>query len=604
MRTDIKDKVWFSSLSSGRETEFKIFLKPENDKTSDEAFKKVFFDNGVVSYEGQLECGDQFVQKNVLLVLTAENTINAKFLDIIHQQVEQKLLPRNLLLRFGEQFPLTLFPTLYCREQGVFITIRSNDREYEWQELLEQIKQSQNSADYFCVACEHNKECFNQQSLWEQRLGYFAPQPTGLYLLAYFPLKLIEISQLIACSNEASYSGFFEALADEAPWRLPVLERVRYNPTGQLDASKLLIKKLKIISKVLDFVLTEVAHGRDIVHNFHHDNLYVDGLTTKDEVATIALYPTRETDQNPENYWREATVRVVKENTEINFEFRQALSDDTLLAVGDELELIMTKNPNPVICRLENIENDFCVLSIAQNDSDHLKDTFVTLKTDIFNSIKYRKLKDFHHLSVKLFDCVINLLLRNSNLNDEDMHHVKNLLTPLINNDNSVTASDVAEFINTHSALAVVLRQENLFYQPTTELSNKVSNYHWLNVLSWMCQFLIPCPSVSTDEFKNQLESLNHQLSELLIDIEQHYQGANSEITDENYLIKKALSELLGDEEWLNEVMQLSKPRTHKHSSDEGSLEETFSETRVLETQGHPEQQHDSDHTLIFPAKK
>lgn len=600
----------FSPLFNGGETQLKIHLflesVAENDVNSP-PFQKVAFDNGMQCFEAELECGDDFIRKPILLALTGDDPRNALFLDGLKTLIENKQLPKNIMMEFGDEFPLTFYPHLFCERKELFIEVPSNDRSKTYHELLESIEGNQNPHDYFCAACENREVCFGAQRQAKDNLYVVNTNPTSLFALDYSPFNVLEVSQLSSCRSDDEIKLFLESLADENSPRIRFLEKRCDEIVKAGDASQVILYKLAICQSVLEFVIQQMQLGIELTPVFDYENIYLSHLSVGD--SKIALLPVNFTSSTSDKMLSDATARIIQENEQYFVEFRKNLSDDQYLTIDDIISLKFGGFENKDLdCRIIKEENDYYLLEINSSiDVSSIESLFAAFSHEMFNPVQYSMLKGNKQFAEELFFCFLSVLLHNSVLGEGELKHAQKLLFPLfINADNSLKVNDVINHINTNSGLSIVLRQENCYYKPSTEISSKLSNYHWMRILHWMLEVAnveVVKSRLSNSEFISHLQDALEKLSLLVDEINQQIRHQDKSEKEENVIIKEALAEMIEDTSWLEAVLKINKP---KQNVNVGTMkqdpEEVQDKTRIIKNTPSLEQI-EADNTVMMTKR-
>ncbi len=617
--TENFQKILLSPLFMGRETEYKLHLWLDSnppEKMNVSPFKQIVFEDGVRCFEAELECGDGFLTKKVFLGLIGENPPNKIFHSELMQLIKASHLPKQVAMAFGDEYPFTIFPLLYCREKNDFMAIPTKDKGKPFSQLLASIDSSEEADDYACVNCAERPKCFGIERNVEQALSIFNAGPAGLFLLDNYPLNLLESSQLIGCSDTEDRALYLENLAEQQPARVDYLKGLTFQSYKERNVTQTTVEKLRLFESVINYLKSLVQENKDVLSIFQHDQLYVNDSCATSQTLTLSLLPFSSKKpiehQETPNGFNSATARIFEEQQSYCIEFRKNLSDLSVLAVGDRCLIELEDDGSGsarVFCQVNRVENDFYQLDLQLQKDQSLEDVLVCFPQEMFKPVKYLVVEKMPVLSDQLFMCFLSILLKNSVLEEQELRHAQQILLPLLKTQKNLNANDMAQMINTNSALSVVFRQENIYYKPSTKVGYKLSSIHWLKIIVWMCQtayyFEKSADEKESAEIIEFFDSACNELGSLIDEIEACVLDPEVETDDQDEILKKVLTELIADEVWLNAVLALDEPdETPLHIvadiPDDDSRSSRKDEV-PLQASNHKLDQ-DNDRTMIMPA--
>ena len=594
-----EDKILFSPLYGGKETEFKIFFKlSDGPQTEHAPFKEIVFENGMRCFDAILECGEGFVSKNILFFLQNESTKD--FHAQLNSMIASNLLPKDLSMSFGSTFPMTLYPNIYCSRQQEFMTLSSYHVGKDKIDLINYIKDSQ---DYFCNTCEFEQECLNSSEA-EKNITFVNKSNTQVFALDYLPLNILEYSQMISCVNESDKTLLGNELFENPVVKQHILESIYINEDSALNVSFLVIHKLGIISDILEMITNNLNRGYLIQQALQYDNLYLDINHLSDlKLGILPTHNNRSLDRSTKlGLVSDGQVRVIENGGTVFLELKQKLTATEMPIIGESLILYLDNSNicKTIECIVSGIENEFIELSL--NCSDKLIDYVVSFFShDTFFPIKYSPLEDKLTFSDNLFLLLSGVLFKNSVLGIEELTHIKEIIFSSIDKPiETLSISDLIDLINSKSALAVVLRQENIFFKPSIAITSKISNYYWMSILLWLLKLThkVRLVDLGNSELHKILKQHNNELKQLKSELETSL-VKNPDESDEQDIIKTALESMIEDKSWLEEVLSLKDLNAIK-KRNVSNLDETYSDQHFVTERPSASTSTNEEDTLIY----
>ena len=582
-------RVMLQPLSIGRETEFKIYLNRQNLQNGDEPFNVISLPNGVKCYDAELECGNGFVSKRVLFCLLDENSQH--FYDMLSACIATQQLPESMLLKFGDKYPLSLFPSVFCHRQNVFITLGVEDQKINLKDLPVALAEN---TDSHCATCEYSIKCQSNQKT-SLALSYFNKNICGVFAIDYLPENLITLSQLMSCVYESDRKKLGNTRLGYSAIENDISHFIDINAQSEVNIAQLVIYKLKLVKIVLEKFIQTNNENLNLESCFKYDNVYADAADI--DSMYVGILPVSEKKSLKRatilQEIKQGSVRLLNRNEEVRIELKQDSNKKNTLHKDDKVSIILRAfdgEIHHIESRVHSVELDCLILKMENTtQKTALTQFFSNQDQDAYMSAKYFSMEDNLSFSEHLFLFFTSILFRNSVLGEDEIFHLKHVLFSSIKSDiSSLSVNDVIELINSKSALSVVLRQENLLYKPSTDVSVKLSNYHWGNILLWILKLVHNMKDFSNINTERKLslwlkecDSLSSLINELSICVDNRNSVIVGEI-NEAELLKLALGSMIDDKQWLESVLSKKPSKPSKPLENTRSFSSEFEDTLIM----------------------